>query len=280
MGDTCTKDGDKEIISPAGSLHEFPVRWPPVSWTYPLLMASSMSLVSAGLFRVEDAFLAAFSMPYTAASPLWRLLFHVLGPLPTVEIQKSKWKTWITLKYHGGPNTSPWGTPWIHEIVAHPSRTSIGVSPSVRTEHPTRVPQTPCQPCIYHRSPHILVGSYGTPPPVGVGLGRPASTVPVGTGREWMMVALVPLCWPLQNPGMLLHCEPRTWGHQQSWEEHRAFPTTMSHWLCSGAPTGGRKVNLPYRPSKYRLTEVKFLEPYRTSVSPLSTEPTEAVWPP
>ena len=95
--------------------------------------------------------------------------------------------------------------------MAHPSRTSIGVSPSVRTEHPTRVPRTPCQPCIYHRSPHILVGSYGTPPPVGLGLGRPASTVPVGTGREWMMVALVPLCWPLQNPGMLLHCGPRTW---------------------------------------------------------------------
>ena len=43
------------------------------------------------------------------------LLFHVLGPLHTVEIQKSKWKTWITIKYHGGPNTSPWGTPWIHE---------------------------------------------------------------------------------------------------------------------------------------------------------------------
>ena len=42
-----------------------------------LLMASSMSLVSAGLFRVEDAFLAAFSLrlvPYTAASPLWRCL--------------------------------------------------------------------------------------------------------------------------------------------------------------------------------------------------------------
>ena len=82
---------------------------------------------------------------------------------------------------------------------AHLSRTSIGVSPSVRTEHPTGVLRAPCQPCFYHRSPHSLVGSYGTPPPVGVGLGRPASTAPIGTGREWVMVALI-MQWSTDLP--------------------------------------------------------------------------------
>ena len=118
------------------------------------------------------------------------------------------------------PIRHPGGPPGFMRDRAHLSRTSNGVSPSVRTEHLTGVLRAPCQPCFYHRSPHSLVGSYETPPPVGVGLGRPASTVPVGTGREWMMVALVPLCWSLWNPARYAPALRTThMGHQQSWEE-------------------------------------------------------------